>query len=326
MEETEDSPSAIEIHNLNPVTSKDLLVCYFESRRGTNVDVIDITFDNVKNMHILWFANEKSKYCIKKANLKLPSSPHICAVVESTLNKTHKLDGKFLDVRQHLESKVLKCVTTFDKMLITGLNKSSTKDSLKNFLEAKLGNTVLIKEILLGVEGAALVTHYEQIRNACSDSTLDGHNISITHVPVSDCVIVSGFNEYTIVDTLQLYFDNKKRCGAEGVKDVKMDRTLGKSAEEVCRRAHVVDGQTLCVLMHYEGFQQRCKSRCTETSKRKWDRNVKAQTMRGNYVFKHLTNTSNNPDYGKEEEAKSDTAFEAQVAVGMFRIPESIII
>ncbi|XP_052101671.1 protein mono-ADP-ribosyltransferase PARP14-like [Mytilus californianus] len=52
--------------------------------------------------------------------------------------------------------------------------------------------------------------------------------------------------------------------------------------------------------MHYEGFQQRCKSRCTKPS--------------------------NNPDYGKEEEAKSDTACEAQVAVGMFRIPEPIII
>lgn len=53
------------------------------------------------------------------------------------------------------------------------------------------------------------------------DKKLDG-------VSVSDCVIVSAFSHKTTADTLELYFDNKKRCGAEGVRDVKMDRQLGK--------------------------------------------------------------------------------------------------
>lgn len=53
------------------------------------------------------------------------------------------------------------------------------------------------------------------------DKKLDG-------VSVSDCVIVSSFSHITTANTLELYFDNKKRCGAEGVRNVKMDRQLGK--------------------------------------------------------------------------------------------------
>ena len=55
---------------------------------------------------------------------------------------------------------------------------------------------------------------------ACKKRTLDGMNINIHKIPISTSILVSGTSESTTQETVELYFDNKKRCGADGVERV----------------------------------------------------------------------------------------------------------
>lgn len=41
-------------------------------------------------------------------------------------------------------------------------------------------------------------------------------------VGISNCIIVTGFNEKTIESSLEYYFDNKRRSGVEHVESVQM--------------------------------------------------------------------------------------------------------
>jgi hypothetical protein len=40
---------------------------------------------------------------------------------------------------------------------------------------------------------------------------------------VSKCVIVSGIKEGTSEDSVEFYFDNKRKSGVDGVEDVDLD-------------------------------------------------------------------------------------------------------
>ncbi|VDI06309.1 Hypothetical predicted protein [Mytilus galloprovincialis] len=89
---------------------------------------------------------------------------------------------------------------------------------------------------------------------------LEGSHLSIHTVPITDCIVVTGYKD-TSSDRMEYYFDNKRRSGVEGVREVELVEDEGKflvyftdpdSALEVCKREHKVEGQTLKVQVYYE--------------------------------------------------------------------------
>lgn len=57
--------------------------------------------------------------------------------------------------------------------------------------------------------------------------TLDGRYLKIKNVSETNCVIVTGYSKNTSLETIETYFENKRRSGVENVTKVSMNDTEG---------------------------------------------------------------------------------------------------
>ncbi|XP_052077921.1 protein mono-ADP-ribosyltransferase PARP14-like [Mytilus californianus] len=183
--------------------------------------------------------------------------------IDKILQKTHKVGGMQLTVKKYIPPPPLPKYE--DKVFIKGVSSSTTKDSLFNFLEAK-SNAEPIDIIYGEEEGTALVTFdtkpdIEKLRQQCKKRTLEGNYLNIDHVTVTNTIVATGFKETTSEETLELYFDSKKKCGVDGVTKVKMNQQQNQcfisfddynSVDIVCNRKHKVDGVEFKVRIHQE--------------------------------------------------------------------------
>lgn len=69
----------------------------------------------------------------------------------------------------------------------------------------------------------------EKLRKSCLQVTLDGRYLKIKKVTVTNCVIVTGYSKSTSPETIETYFDNKRRSGVENVTNVRMNKIEGYS-------------------------------------------------------------------------------------------------
>ncbi|XP_063435913.1 uncharacterized protein LOC134716831 [Mytilus trossulus] len=243
---------AIEVRGVKPSTSADTIRLYFESRKGANADVVKMEF-KAKGMYIIWFNKESA--------------------IEASMNKDVIVDSQILNIKRYIQPTFHKHVRKYDnKVFITNIDSTTTKDGLENFLEAK--SKGIPEEIIFGeAEGTALVT-FEQppdiglLHTACLQRRLNGSHLGLHTVPITDCIVVTGYKDHTSSDTMEYYFDNKRRSGVEGVREVKLVEDEGKflpkrlcfidpdSALEVCKRCHTVEGHILKVEVYYECLGQ----------------------------------------------------------------------
>ncbi|CAC5372655.1 unnamed protein product [Mytilus coruscus] len=186
------------------------------------------------------------------------------------MSKNLRVDGQILNVKRYVPPPPPKPVPKYDdKVFITNISPTTTKDGLENFLENK--SECIPEEIIFGeAEGTALVTFdqppdMEKLQTACMKRPLDGSHLSIHPVPITDCIVVTGYKENTSSDTMEYYFDNKRRSGVEGVREVKLVQDERKflvcftdpdSALQVCNKTHTVEGQVLKVQVYYECLGQ----------------------------------------------------------------------
>ncbi|XP_071169373.1 uncharacterized protein [Mytilus edulis] len=251
-EETIDMPTefVIEVRGMKPTTSEDIIRYYFESRKVANADVVKMEFVEEKEMYMIWFEEESA--------------------VEAVMSKSLRVDGQTLNAKRYVPSPPPKPVPKYDnKVFITNISSTTTKDSLEIFLEAK--SKGMPEEIIFGeAKGTALITFEQQpdmekLQTACMKRQLDGSHLRIHTVPITDCIVVTGYKDNTSSDRIEYYFDNKRRSGVEGVREVKLVEDEGKllvyfndpeSALEVCKREHKVEGQILNVHVYYECLGQ----------------------------------------------------------------------
>ncbi|XP_052101677.1 uncharacterized protein LOC127735527 isoform X3 [Mytilus californianus] len=247
-EDTGDMPTefVIEVTGMKPTTSGDTIRFYFESRKVANADVVKMEFIEEKEMYLIWFEEESA--------------------IEAVMSKTHRVDGQTLNVERYVQPSPAKYVPTYeDKVFITNISLTTTKEGLENFLEFK--SKCIPEEIIFGeAEGTALVTFeqppdMEKLQTACMKRQLDGSHLNIDPVPITDCIVVTGYKDNTLSDTMEYYFNTKRRSGVEGVREVKLVQDEGKflvyftdpdSALQVCNREHKVEGQVLKVQVYYE--------------------------------------------------------------------------
>ncbi|CAG2243958.1 unnamed protein product [Mytilus edulis] len=235
---------------MKPTTSEDTIRYYFESRKVADADVVKMEFIEEKEMYMVWFEEESA--------------------IEAVMSKSLRVDGQTLNAKRYVAPPPPKPVPKYDnKVFITNISPTTTKDGLENFLEAK--SKGIPEEIIFGeAEGTALVTFeeppdMEKLQTACMMRQLDGSHLSIHTVPITDCIVVTGYKDNTSSDTMEYYFDNKRRSGVEGVREVKLVEDEGKflvyfldpeSALTVCKRDHKVEGQILKVQVYYECLGQ----------------------------------------------------------------------
>ncbi|XP_060564916.1 protein mono-ADP-ribosyltransferase PARP14-like [Ruditapes philippinarum] len=110
-----------------------------------------------------------------------------------------------------------------DKVLIKGLK--STKDALFLFLEA----TANVQPIRLDHheedESIVLVTlqekpKFEKLEKACNERQLEGAWLKVSKVQVSHCIVVTNIAPKVTKDTLQYYFENKRKSGGGDVERI----------------------------------------------------------------------------------------------------------
>ncbi|KAJ8320637.1 hypothetical protein KUTeg_002224 [Tegillarca granosa] len=138
----------------------------------------------------------------------------------------HKIDDIELEVKQYIPPKPRQMYE--NKIFITGMNPETTTDCLSNFLEAKTSTSPL--EIIYGEEeGTALVTFEEKpdiqkLIMACKKRALEKHFLSVSRVPVTNCIKVSGLKDTTSKDTIEFYFENTKRSGGGDIEKIEMKK------------------------------------------------------------------------------------------------------
>ncbi|CAC5404075.1 unnamed protein product [Mytilus coruscus] len=252
--------------------------------KAANAEIVKMEFIEEKNLYMIWFAEESA--------------------IEAVMSKRLRVNGQTLNAKRYVPSPPPKYVPKYkDKVFITNISPTTTKDGLENFLEAK--SKGIPEEIIFGeAEGTALVTfeqppdtiykrylvlklllktdstyerhmevivllksyyRYGKLQTACMKRPLDGSHLSIHLVPITDCIVVTGYKDNTSSDTIKYYFDNKRLSGVEGVREVKSVQDEGKflvyftdpdSALQACNGQHKLEGQILKVQLYYECLDQ----------------------------------------------------------------------
>ncbi|KAK3598392.1 hypothetical protein CHS0354_019795 [Potamilus streckersoni] len=186
----------------------------------------------------------------------------------------HKLEGLPLKVklfippqpRPHYE----------DRVLLEQLTSKITRDSLTNFLEARIGLTP--SEIFFGDEGDKAVIifnekiDFQKLEEACKQRSLEGKHLQPSKVHVSNCILVLNLKITTTEDEIELYFENEKRSWGGPVEKVEFKREEEYClvyfedhaiCEQVLQRKHKIDGSELHIFVYYE-----CLGRISEDDNR----------------------------------------------------------
>ncbi|KAJ8317273.1 hypothetical protein KUTeg_005177 [Tegillarca granosa] len=242
-EEDDNQPlCTIEIKGFKSSSSDDTIQFYFENpRRSGGGDIDDFT--RTSDVIYITFEDE--------------------SIAKSVAERNHKVDGAELSVKVYVPPPPQQMYS--DKIFIQGLNSSTTKDCLSNFLEAKSAS--FPTDIVYGEEdGTALVTFeetvdFEKLQNACKKRALEGSYLSVSKVPVTNCLKVHGFSDGTSQDTLMFYFENSRRSGGGELEKIELNKEDGtclvffkdhKVLDEVCKRKHKVDDQQLVLHVYHE--------------------------------------------------------------------------
>lgn len=187
--------------------SRNSLQYYFESKRSGGGGEVTIYSDD-----------EEKEVLYAKFETK--------EVAQSVIKKTHKVEACDLEVTLHKPPKPKPYY--LDRVLIKGLNPKTTKDGLFNFIEAKTGSACIPSDAFYHaeLEDVVLVTteklDYKKLENVCKQHKLESAMLQLSRVPVSNCVVVSNLKPDVTKDTVEYYFENKRKSGGGEVDKVVM--------------------------------------------------------------------------------------------------------
>uniref|UniRef100_A0A8B8E811 Poly [ADP-ribose] polymerase n=1 Tax=Crassostrea virginica TaxID=6565 RepID=A0A8B8E811_CRAVI len=204
--ETEGSFKTIKVKLTQPL-SKDTIENYFENKRksgGGDIESCTITRGNeeeVQEALITFSASTAAKNCLQQK--------HIVSNTTITVQKYDPSDPSLWDM---------------DKAFVTGLNPTTSEETLMDFLEPVAG-VAPIKVQHGGQKDLAVVVFsgkpdFDAMSKRCKKKTLDGSTLSIQMVEKCNAVCVTGINKTITVDTVDNFFCNKRRSGGGEVETV----------------------------------------------------------------------------------------------------------
>ncbi|XP_076460377.1 protein mono-ADP-ribosyltransferase PARP14-like [Babylonia areolata] len=250
-EEEEAAPKMVvlTVGQQQPLESRDTYMLYFESPRhgGGDGKVEDVDVDKEKRLVYVTFTD-----------------PAVAAQVAS---HQHMYNNQRWDVKLYVPPKPLP--TYPNKLLFKNVADSTTRDCLSMFLERV--TELEPQEILYSDEmGTVLVTFNGEpdlvnTMQMCQKRSLEQRKLTVSKVPISNCLLVENLNPVTTEDTIKFYFENKRSCGGPVEKlDLVLeerkcfiyfedhnvvDRVLSKAA-------HMLDGSDLGVKRYVECLGQ----------------------------------------------------------------------
>nr|XP_006815898.1 PREDICTED: dentin sialophosphoprotein-like [Saccoglossus kowalevskii] len=238
----EDVENTIEVTDFSANTTAELLEMYFENRRksgGGKVLKVEI-------------ASEKAYVTFEDPK-----------VIDTVLQKTHLLNKCNLKVR------IAPPLPPRDKrkVVVKNISEKTTRDGLELYMENISGCDVEKIENALEAD-VAMVTFksppdYDKMFDKISKRALDGSFLYLHPVSVTNSILVAGISQSTSTDTLELYFENKRRSGGGDVQDTSYDSDTNtavvqfedpKVVENVCQNRHILNGADLTVVAYHECF------------------------------------------------------------------------
>ncbi|KAK7499456.1 hypothetical protein BaRGS_00009431, partial [Batillaria attramentaria] len=174
--------------------SEEMYQYYFENPRHGGGDIEKLVLDENRRTIIITFEDAD--------------------VARRIVEREHKIGGKLLTVRLHVPADARP--TYPDKLLFQDVPDSTDKEHLETYLELVAGCTPI--EILYGDEsGTVLVTFdgepdYQEVQeNLRKKKKLQGRQLVVSRVPVSNCLLVENIGPSTSLETVVLYFENTRR-------------------------------------------------------------------------------------------------------------------
>ncbi|CAG2228086.1 PARP10_14_15 [Mytilus edulis] len=218
------SSCVVEVRGVKTSTQQMALQYYFEGKHGADEDIKHIDFDEEKNIYLLTFESESA--------------------VDKIVGKTHTIDKALLEVRKYVPPDRYP-----NKVLVKDIKSTVTKEGLINYLEGRTKFDVEDVNFSESDPSTAVVTF-------CEDVQIDTIQQACEKKIFGE---ISEFSEKTTDNSLEYYFDNKRKSGVERVANVQMENDYclvyfedPNDAENACQRSHTIDNCLLKVEMFYE--------------------------------------------------------------------------
>ncbi|XP_053407687.1 uncharacterized protein LOC128559584 [Mercenaria mercenaria] len=209
MEDEPEPTKTIKVKGVDKSVSRDLVEFYFENSRRSGGGEIENVMSDEEDEDVIYitFKNHED--------------------AESVVRKGH----------HHVEGKELSASLFFppalppsykNKVLIKGLNPTTTKDCLCNFLEAKTGLIPDTMDYHAEQENVVMVTFsddidFQKLEDVFRKSKLEHASLKVYPVPISNCIFVANMAPEVSKDTIEFYFENTRKSGGGQVNNVKMN-------------------------------------------------------------------------------------------------------
>ncbi|XP_022091702.1 uncharacterized protein LOC110979878 [Acanthaster planci] len=214
LEESEHEEQFVEVTGFKP-SSAEMLKMHFENPRRSGGG-------NIKT----WEHDPKTRTI--RLTYQDPS------IVSKVIGKQHKVGGATLSVRQVVKKKPRPRPVKKRCLLLRGIPDGCTSELVKMFVENRCGTDDF--KIQYGeMPGTALCTFNEDIPDLqraierVSSKNLLGIQVTAEKVQESNCILVQGFSPKASAAMMELYFDNKKKSGGKGVREVQQGPTAAQA-------------------------------------------------------------------------------------------------
>ncbi|XP_025094647.1 uncharacterized protein LOC112564207 isoform X2 [Pomacea canaliculata] len=232
----------VEVNVGDNIQTEDTYIFYFETRRhgGGDVEKVEI---------------EREKGIVRVTFVK----PEVAARVAS---QQHKIAGQPVEVTLYVPP--IPKPPYPDKLLFHNVAESTTRDCLAMYLERITGQEPT--DLMYADEVGDVLAVFDEdpdfskVQEMCRQKKLEGRQISVSRVPISNCMLVENLNKNTTENTILFYFEGK-RSGGGPVEKVAIDHENGRCLvffenyeviEKILEKSHTLDGSQLKVRLYME--------------------------------------------------------------------------
>ncbi|WAR21739.1 hypothetical protein MAR_015713, partial [Mya arenaria] len=209
---TQRKPSkTVRVRGMNKIRTRESVNSYFESKKRAGGGDIESRYTDEEDDDTVYITfNEEN------AAKAVADREH------------HTVDG--VDLTVSLYSPYVQTTPSYtNKVLIKGLNAKTTETLLGLYLEAKANYTLVDGSLTYHAvrDDVALVTteqdiDFKTLERVCREKPLEGSNLDVSSVPISNCILVSNIPDNVTQDMVELYFENNRRSNGGPVSKVEM--------------------------------------------------------------------------------------------------------
>ncbi|XP_053393606.1 uncharacterized protein LOC123565062 isoform X2 [Mercenaria mercenaria] len=200
---TDQNVSTVKVRGVQKILTKDILTYYFENEKRSGGGPIQSIWSDDEDENVVFITFSKSEDARKVVDRKHE-------IQKCSLQASLYPPPPFYD----------------NKVLIKGVQ--SSKNALFLFLEANANAEPISVDYHEEEETTVLVTmktttDFEKLEKACKERTLEGARLTVSKVQISNCIFVSNLSPVVTKETVQYYFENKKKSGGGDVEKVVMN-------------------------------------------------------------------------------------------------------